>query len=46
MDRRFLILIMLALPVAAMAQTGVVAVHPANSEGRMLTMEEAVLGMG
>ena len=44
MDRRFLILIMLALPVAAMAQTGVVAVHPANSEGRMLTMEEAVLG--
>ncbi len=44
MDRRFLILIMLALPVAAMAQTGVVAVHPANGEGRMLTMEEAVLG--
>ena len=44
MDRQLLTLILLALPLAATAQTGVVAVHPANSEGRMLTMEEAVLG--
>ncbi len=28
---------------AAGAQTGVVAVHPANNEGRMMTMEESVL---
>ena len=44
--KRFLTLIALALPVAAFAQTGVVATHPENNEGRMLTMEEAVMGMG
>ena len=32
--------------MAALAQTGVVAVHPENNGGRMMTMEEAVMGMG
>ena len=39
-------MIALALPMAAFAQTGVVATHPENNEGRMLTMEEAVMGIG
>ena len=44
MVRKLLTIFMLSLPVAAAAQTGIVASHPANNEGRMLTMEEAVLG--
>ncbi len=44
--RHTLIALAVLLPLAASAQTGVVAVHPANDEGRMMTMEEAVLGMG
>ncbi|MCR5463674.1 MAG: S9 family peptidase [Bacteroidales bacterium] len=44
--RKFLILTILALPVSAFAQTGVVAVHPANNQGKTLTMEEAVMGIG
>ncbi|MBQ6254865.1 MAG: DPP IV N-terminal domain-containing protein [Bacteroidales bacterium] len=44
--KKFLIIMALTLPVAARAQTGVVAVHPENNEGRMMTMEEAVMGMG
>ena len=44
--KKLALLLALALPVAAQAQTGVVAVHPENNEGRMLTMEEAVMGMG
>ena len=44
--RRSVILLALALPLAASAQTGVVSIHPENPEGRMMTMEEAVMGMG
>ena len=44
--RKLLIFLALSLPVAALAQTGVVATHPANKEGRILTMEEAVMGIG
>ena len=44
--KRLALFLALALPVVAQAQTGVVAVHPENNEGRMLTMEEAVMGMG
>ena len=46
MMRRFLLTLAMALPVAAMAQTGVVAVHPENNSGKLLTMEEAVMGIG
>ncbi|MBR4756823.1 MAG: DPP IV N-terminal domain-containing protein, partial [Bacteroidales bacterium] len=46
MMRRFLFALAVFLPLSATAQTGVVAVHPANDEGRMMTMEEAVLGIG
>ena len=46
MMRRSVILLALALPLAASAQTGVVSIHPENPEGRMMTMEEAVMGMG
>ena len=44
--RRFLLTLAMTLPVAAMAQTGVVAVHPENNSGKLLTMEEAVMGIG
>ena len=44
--RKLFILIALSLPMAVFAQTGVVAVHPENNDGRTLTMEEAVMGMG
>ena len=44
--KRIISIIALVLPIAALAQTGVVAVHPENNEGRMLTMEEAVMGIG
>ena len=44
--KRIISIIALVLPVAALAQTGVVALHPENNEGRMLTMEEAVMGIG
>ena len=44
--RKLLILIILALPIPVFAQTGVVAVHPANNQGRTLSMEEAVMGVG
>ena len=44
--RKLFILMALSLPVAAFAQTGVVAVHPENNNGRALTMEEAVMGIG
>ena len=46
MMRRFLLPLAVSLPVAAMAQTGVVAVHPENNSGKLLTMEEAVMGIG
>ncbi|MBQ6178858.1 MAG: DPP IV N-terminal domain-containing protein [Bacteroidales bacterium] len=46
MMRRFLLTLAMTLPVAAMAQTGVVAVHPENNSGKLLTMEEAVMGIG
>ena len=46
MMKKIALILAVALPVAAQAQTGVVAVHPENNEGRMLTMEEAVMGMG
>ena len=39
-------MIALALPVVASAQSGVLAVHPENNSGKMLTMEEAVMGIG
>lgn len=42
--RKTLIIAALVVPMAMNAQTGVIARHPANPEGRMLTMEEAVLG--
>ncbi len=42
--KRIITIIALAVPLASGAQTGVVARHPANNEGKMLTMEEAVLG--
>ena len=44
--RKPLIFLVLALPFAANAQTGVVAEHPANPSGRTMTMEEAVMGIG
>ncbi len=46
MMRRFLLTLAMTLPVAAMAQTGVVAVHHENNSGKLLTMEEAVMGIG
>ncbi|HAY18557.1 MAG TPA: S9 family peptidase [Rikenellaceae bacterium] len=42
--RRIITLILLAFPLAGNAQTGVIARHPANPEGKTLTMREAVLG--
>lgn len=44
--RKFALIIGLLLPVAAWSQSGVVAVHPANPDGRMMSMEEAVMGTG
>lgn len=44
MMKRILTLIALVAPMALSAQTGVVATHPANNEGKSLTMEEAVMG--
>ncbi len=44
--KRFVAIIALALPVAMAAQTGIVAEHQANDEGRYLTMEDAVIGRG
>ena len=44
MMKRILILIALVAPTALNAQTGIVATHPANNEGKSLTMEEAVMG--
>ena len=44
MMKRIFTLIALAVPMALSAQTGVVATHPANNEGKELTMEEAVMG--
>ena len=44
--KRFIVVLAAVLPVAAWGQQGVVAVHPANPEGRMMTMEEAVMGTG
>ena len=46
MMRRIVLLFALALPLAVSAQTGVVAVHPENPQGRIMTMEEAVMGIG
>ena len=43
--RKVLSIILTALPAVASAQTGVVAFRPANPEGRMMTMEEAVMGV-
>ena len=42
--KRALTIIALAAPLALRAQTGVVTTHPATPEGKLLTMEEAVLG--
>lgn len=42
--RRALTIIALATPLALNAQTGVVTTHPANPDGKQITMEEAVLG--
>ncbi len=39
-----LTIIALAAPLVLNAQTGVITTHPANSEGKPLTMEEVVLG--
>ena len=44
MMKKALLLFVLATPTALWAQTGVVTTHPANPEGKPLTMEEAVLG--
>lgn len=38
--KKILTLIALVAPMALSAQTGVVATHPANNEGKSLTMEE------
>ena len=42
--KRAITIIALAAPLALSAQTGVVSTHPANREGKLLSMEEAVLG--
>ena len=42
--RKALIIAALTIPMTLGAQTGVVSRHPANPDGGMLTMEEAVLG--
>lgn len=42
--KRIITLAALVTPMVFSAQTGVVATHPANNEGKSLTMEEAVMG--
>ncbi len=42
--KRIITLAALVTPMVLSAQTGVVATHPANNEGKALTMEEAVMG--
>lgn len=42
--KRIITLAALVTPMVLSAQTGVVATHPANNEGKSLTMEEAVMG--
>lgn len=42
--KRIITLAALVTPMVLCAQTGVVATHPANNEGKSLTMEEAVMG--
>ena len=42
--KKILLTLALSFPLALQAQTGVVSTHPANAQGRMLTMEEAVIG--
>lgn len=42
--KRVFTIIALATPFVLNAQTGVITTHPANPEGKQLTMEEAVLG--
>ena len=44
MMKRIITLAALVTPMVLSAQTGVVATHPANNEGKSLTMEEAVMG--
>lgn len=44
MMKRIVAIMALAAPLTLGAQTGVVATHPAHSEGKELTMEEAVMG--
>lgn len=42
--KRIITLAALVTPMVLSAQTGVVATHPVNNEGKSLTMEEAVMG--
>lgn len=42
--KRIITLAALVTPMVLSAQTGMVATHPANNEGKSLTMEEAVMG--
>ena len=42
--KRTLIIIALTAPIVLNAQTGVITRHPANQQGKTLTMEEAVMG--
>ena len=44
MMKRIITLAAFVTPMVLCAQTGVVATHPANNEGKSLTMEEAVMG--
>lgn len=44
MMKKSLSILALVVPIALNAQTGVVARHAANLEGKQITMEEAVLG--
>lgn len=44
MNFKIFAVILAAAPLALQAQTGVVTTHPANPEGKSLTMGEAVLG--
>ena len=43
MMKTTLTLIALVAPMVVSAQTGVIATHPANNDGKELTMEEAVM---
>ena len=42
--RKTIMIAAFIVPMTMSAQTGVVARHPANPEGKLLTMEEAVMG--